>query len=217
VSLPHSLIPPLSGCYRPGPKSTASLFPLGGKSKRFLDRESSSPCVRTFEASGAGAPIPEDRGRRLYTVCPLGALAQLGERRLCKPEVTGSIPVRSIAEKCGFPGALVRRCRRRQQRCERRASGPLDSCRLESSELAAFFRTRIETRSSTRHRLRAGRIPAARGATPSCRRLLPTSRRRRAPPASQGVVNPQAIPAALRALPATSSRPTCVTCAAPRE
>jgi hypothetical protein len=26
----------------------------------------------------------------------LGALAQLGERRLCKPEVTGSIPVRSI-------------------------------------------------------------------------------------------------------------------------
>ena len=26
-----------------------------------------------------------------------GALAQLGERRLCKPEVTGSIPVRSIA------------------------------------------------------------------------------------------------------------------------
>jgi hypothetical protein len=24
-----------------------------------------------------------------------GALAQLGERRLCKPEVTGSIPVRS--------------------------------------------------------------------------------------------------------------------------
>jgi len=29
--------------------------------------------------------------------CGLGALAQLGERRLCKPEVTGSIPVRSIA------------------------------------------------------------------------------------------------------------------------
>ena len=26
---------------------------------------------------------------------PFGALAQLGERRLCKPEVTGSIPVRS--------------------------------------------------------------------------------------------------------------------------
>jgi hypothetical protein len=25
-----------------------------------------------------------------------GALAQLGERRLCKPEVTGSIPVRSM-------------------------------------------------------------------------------------------------------------------------
>jgi hypothetical protein len=31
----------------------------------------------------------------LYTFSN-GALAQLGERRLCKPEVTGSIPVRSI-------------------------------------------------------------------------------------------------------------------------
>jgi hypothetical protein len=31
----------------------------------------------------------------------LGALAQLGERRLCKPEVTGSIPVRSIAQPSG--------------------------------------------------------------------------------------------------------------------
>ncbi len=30
--------------------------------------------------------------------CSLGALAQLGERRLCKPEVTGSIPVRSTSE-----------------------------------------------------------------------------------------------------------------------
>src|SRR5207247_1374149 len=28
-----------------------------------------------------------------------GALAQLGERRLCKPEVTGSIPVRSTPER----------------------------------------------------------------------------------------------------------------------
>ncbi len=36
-----------------------------------------------------------------------GALAQLGERRLCKPEVTGSSPVRSMAEthwKRGFLG-----------------------------------------------------------------------------------------------------------------
>jgi hypothetical protein len=31
-----------------------------------------------------------------------GALAQLGERRLCKPEVTGSIPVRSIALRSRF-------------------------------------------------------------------------------------------------------------------
>ena len=33
---------------------------------------------------------------RFSTLTKLGALAQLGERRLCKPEVTGSIPVRSI-------------------------------------------------------------------------------------------------------------------------
>src|SRR5881398_847057 len=33
------------------------------------------------------------------TLRGLGALAQLGERRLCKPEVTGSIPVRSIRPK----------------------------------------------------------------------------------------------------------------------
>jgi hypothetical protein len=32
-----------------------------------------------------------------------GALAQLGERRLCKPKVTGSIPVRSIGHLQGFP------------------------------------------------------------------------------------------------------------------
>ena len=36
----------------------------------------------------------------------LGALAQLGERRLCKPEVTGSIPVRSIEEPAGNGGFL---------------------------------------------------------------------------------------------------------------
>src|SRR5216684_1061334 len=38
---------------------------------------------------------PAARRLRLYTL-ERGALAQLGERRLCKPEVTGSIPVRSI-------------------------------------------------------------------------------------------------------------------------
>jgi hypothetical protein len=30
---------------------------------------------------------------------PFGALAQLGERRLCKPEVAGSIPARSTFRK----------------------------------------------------------------------------------------------------------------------
>src|SRR5690349_24648490 len=39
----------------------------------------------------------------LPTLVRLGALAQLGERRLCKPKVTGSIPVRSTtkASHCG--------------------------------------------------------------------------------------------------------------------
>ena len=36
-----------------------------------------------------------------------GALAQLGERRLCKPEVTGSIPVRSISESPGDRAFLL--------------------------------------------------------------------------------------------------------------
>jgi hypothetical protein len=36
------------------------------------------------------------RSSLLAQPCGYGALAQLGERRLCKPEVTGSIPVRSI-------------------------------------------------------------------------------------------------------------------------
>jgi hypothetical protein len=31
-----------------------------------------------------------------------GALAQLGERRLCKPEVAGSIPARSTGQPCTF-------------------------------------------------------------------------------------------------------------------
>ena len=37
----------------------------------------------------------------LALLCAHGALAQLGERRLCKPEVTGSIPVRSIGIHAG--------------------------------------------------------------------------------------------------------------------
>ncbi len=57
----------------------------------------------------------------LALLCGHGALAQLGERRLCKPEVTGSIPVRSI-------GAPVARARsglgRRAFTCALRARAP---------------------------------------------------------------------------------------------
>ena len=48
--------------------------------------------------------IAEDSGHRLYTVNQPGALAQLGERRLCKPEVAGSIPARSTEKPAGNGG-----------------------------------------------------------------------------------------------------------------
>ena len=60
------------------------------------------------------------------TVGPRGALAQLGERRLCKPEVTGSIPVRSIEENSRTSWVIVGSQRRR---LERSAKGLLrNSC-----------------------------------------------------------------------------------------
>src|ERR1700751_3049398 len=54
--------------------------PEGGRS-RAHEQEVASSCTRSS---------------LLAQPCGYGALAQLGERRLCKPEVTGSIPVRSI-------------------------------------------------------------------------------------------------------------------------
>ena len=52
---------------------------------------------------GGRSAVPSRERQPAYerraTVVPDGALAQLGERRLCKPEVTGSIPVRSIGGK----------------------------------------------------------------------------------------------------------------------
>ena len=50
--------------------------------------------LRALEHRGLAAARP---ATDVSTLSPLGALAQLGERRLCKPEVTGSIPVRSMA------------------------------------------------------------------------------------------------------------------------
>jgi hypothetical protein len=50
--------------------------------------------------------LKKDSGNRLYTVNRPGALAQLGERRLCKPEVAGSIPARSIKKPAGNGGFL---------------------------------------------------------------------------------------------------------------
>jgi hypothetical protein len=50
--------------------------------------------------AGPGLPGP-------YIDVP-GAIAQLGERLLCKQEVTGSIPVGSIAKRLQISGFLTR-------------------------------------------------------------------------------------------------------------
>ena len=75
------------------------------------ERRFSSPGeYRTTRSAIPGGGL--DDSRRTEKVKPRagytageGALAQLGERRLCKPEVTGSIPVRSISR---FLGRRVR-------------------------------------------------------------------------------------------------------------
>ena len=54
-------------------------------------RSFSEACAHSSNAGSARAASRT----RLYTETPRGALAQLGERRLCKPEVAGSIPARS--------------------------------------------------------------------------------------------------------------------------
>ncbi|MDX6488920.1 MAG: hypothetical protein QOK13_1535, partial [Gaiellaceae bacterium] len=62
-------------------------------------RRKSASAERTTRLAEACGPRVErggypDRALRFW---PHGALAQLGERRLCKPEVAGSIPARSTA------------------------------------------------------------------------------------------------------------------------
>src|SRR4051794_20269478 len=61
-------------------------------------------CTATGPWAPAGqSPAPPANGGS--TLERLGALAQLGERRLCKPEVAGSIPARSTPPtKADFAG-----------------------------------------------------------------------------------------------------------------
>src|SRR6478672_4374173 len=77
-----------------------SALPLGSRSP------SSTPLslVRRYKAGQRSPRTPQESNTR-HSALPWshGALAQLGERRLCKPEVTGSIPVRSIAESPASP------------------------------------------------------------------------------------------------------------------
>src|SRR6185295_7888366 len=62
----------------------------------------SDQCTASRPEGGRGRAHEQEvassctRSSLLAQPCGYGALAQLGERRLCKPEVTGSIPVRSI-------------------------------------------------------------------------------------------------------------------------
>src|SRR5690348_8499076 len=62
----------------------------------------SDQCTTSRPEGGRGRAHEQEvassctRSSLLAQPCGYGALAQLGERRLCKPEVTGSIPVRSI-------------------------------------------------------------------------------------------------------------------------
>src|SRR6185312_2299848 len=64
----------------------------------------SDQCTASRPEGGRGRAHEQEvassctRSSLLAQPCGYGALAQLGERRLCKPEVTGSIPVRSIAQ-----------------------------------------------------------------------------------------------------------------------
>ncbi len=71
---------------------TGATIELPDGTKISVDNASAEDIERILEAAKKTPPEP-----------PLhcganGALAQLGERRLCKPEVTGSIPVRSIGK-----------------------------------------------------------------------------------------------------------------------
>ena len=65
----------------------------------------------------------------------LGALAQLGERRLCKPEVAGSIPARSTWEPAGNGGfsAWLSRLQPFQATCSVIRSNQLESAWLRAS------------------------------------------------------------------------------------
>jgi PKD domain len=96
---------------------------------------------------------PKSAGRRcdsriaLRYSWPRGALAQLGERQLCKLEVTGSIPVRSIGE------GLGKRAFCRRDTCIRSGLLGLETC----VETLSLHPPRRWSR-STRARLRETRL-----------------------------------------------------------
>ena len=62
--------------------------------------------------SRSAVSAPASRRTSLYTRPPRGALAQLGERRLCKAEVAGSIPARSTVCRRSDPRERIRTSRR---------------------------------------------------------------------------------------------------------
>jgi hypothetical protein len=73
-----------------------------------VPREPPPSCRHTANPAWAPAglsPAPAANGRS--TLERFGALAQLGERRLCKPEVAGSIPARSTENPLETAGFLL--------------------------------------------------------------------------------------------------------------
>ena len=77
---------------------------LSARASASASATSSSPGLVTKSASSAQPPRKHSRPYNGTALWGHGALAQLGERRLCKPEVAGSIPARSTFD---FQGNLV--------------------------------------------------------------------------------------------------------------
>ena len=77
------------------PSSPSSTNGSADSSARPAMRRRARRSARPSAASSRRAYVDVRRTLSWLYTDPLGALAQLGERRLCKPEVTGSIPARS--------------------------------------------------------------------------------------------------------------------------
>jgi hypothetical protein len=164
----------------------------------FGARSQAVPISRILDRPGPARFPPGDLGPAVYTLSQLGALAQLGERRLCKPEVAGSIPARSISvqaktalpRNCGdgpYPAAgRSRPCRdprprRRSPRRGRSARALAKTQKAQSRRRAAATSRRRWRRASASERMTSdGFVPTRsilRGQAARSRRLRCRGRR----------------------------------------